>query len=301
MTLDLEIVERRKSLDSSTKYLMHLGDGICVEAIAFTLEDLPHICISTQAGCNVGCPFCETGKTKTRRNLSAAEITGQVTSAAADLGLSCASKPAFHDVSVAGMGEALLNFDALVEGAQSLKATRVTEKVTVTTSGIVPRIRQLASAPIDQLTISLHATTDAVRNRLVPVNRKYPIVQLIAAAKEFGMAKGSKVIANYLLFRDINDSPEDLGRLVDLLDPATFDIHLKYWNPVDGSGFVPSQNFEMFLAELLRHGFSARISRSAGTDIEGGCGQLRARAAADAFRPAIAAGVSQSLSLPTPQ
>jgi 23S rRNA (adenine2503-C2)-methyltransferase len=275
----LEIVERRKSLDGSTKYLMHLGGGICVEAIAFTLEDLPHICISTQAGCNVGCPFCETGKTKTRRNLSAAEISGQVFSAAVDLGYSSESRTAFYDVSVAGMGEALLNFDALVEGAALLKAARLTERVTVTTSGVVPGIRQLASTPIDQLTISLHATTDAVRNRLVPINKKYRIIELIAAAKEFGAAKGSKVIANYLLFRDINDSPDDLGRLVGLLDPSVFDVHLKYWNAIGGTEFVPSQNFDMFLAELLRHGFSARISRSAGTDIEGGCGQLRARIA----------------------
>jgi len=273
---NLEILEKYQSIDGSTKYLMKVPQGSAIEAIAFELDQLPHLCISTQAGCNVGCPFCETGKTKTKVNLSGEEIVGQVATVADDLNMS-RSVTAFHDVSMAGMGEALLNYDSVVKGASAIKDNGLSKEISVTTSGIVPRIAQLADSCVDNLTISLHATLDSIRSELVPVNRKYPIRKLLAAAREYGQKRSSKVVVNYLLFDQLNDTEEDLHRLLDLLDPNMFEVHLKVWNMIDDAEFHPSLRFDMFQSELEKTGFSVRTSRSAGADIGGGCGQLGAK------------------------
>ena len=266
-------IEKRISKDGSIKYLWGLADGKTVESIYFTFYNQPYICISSQIGCNVGCSFCETGKQRSERNLSPEEIYGQVAVTIQDLGISY-----LYQIAFAGMGEALHNYENVIQGAQLIRDDHLAESISVSSAGYVPKIKMLAGEKVvDQLFISLHATTNEVRNHLVPMNRRYPIPVLLEAAEAFYRAKNKPVTVSYLMLGGINDSDDDLERLVALLNPEAFIVQLMEWNPVSDIDYIRSTRVDYFEQELNRCGQPVFISRSKGIDIEGGCGQLRSR------------------------
>ena len=157
----------------------------------------------------------------------------------------------------------------------------MTEHVTVTTSGVVPRMRDLPAIPISKLSVSLHATTNDVRDLLVPLNKKYPIAEVIAAAADYKRTTGNEVIMNYLLFDGVNDSDEDAERLAGLLDPSLFTVKFKEWNAIEGTTLrkSPDDRYAYFEQVLADRGFDVTVCLSRGVDVGGGCGQLRSKVA----------------------
>jgi 23S rRNA (adenine2503-C2)-methyltransferase len=276
---DITCLLKQQSQDGSIKFLWRFADGKTVESIYFIFQGQVYTCISSQVGCNVGCPFCETGKQRTLRNLTVDEIYAQV-ALIRDVVREAGGPDILYQTAFAGMGEPLLNFEAVVTAATRLRAAGLTETVSLSTSGIVPGIYKLAetvATSVNKLFISLHASNDEVRNRLVPMNRKYPIASVLQSAAHFAERSGAKVTATYLLFDGINDSNADLDRLLSLLDPRTYIIQLSEWNRVTGAQFLPSLHLDHFHEQIQRAGYEVFIQRSKGQDVEGGCGQLRSR------------------------
>lgn len=272
-------LHKHYSQDGSIKFLWQSADGKTVESIYFTFQGQVYTCISSQIGCNVCCPFCETGKQRTLRNLTADEIYAQV-ALIHDTVHEVNGPPMLYQTAFAGMGEPLLNFEQVVAAATRLRADGLTQTVSLSTSGLVPRIYALAETTtisVNKLFISLHASTDDVRDRLVPMNKKYPIHTVLQAAHHFAERSGEKVTATYLLFEGINDSDGDLERLLLLLDPHIYVIQLSEWNRVSEAAFQPSSRLDSFYEQIQRAGYDVFIQRSKGQDIEGGCGQLRSR------------------------
>ena len=167
----MRIVDRKAAEDGSVKYLGELEDNNTVEFVYFQ-PGAPYLCVSTQVGCNVGCTFCETGKQRCERNLTAEEICDQARAALDDLGL----VRRFHKIKLAGMGEPLLNLGAVRESVSRLSMQGLAERVDLTTVGIAPAIREIVDLDICQLVVSLHATTDAVRSALIPIARRYSML-----------------------------------------------------------------------------------------------------------------------------
>lgn len=271
----MKIADTAASADG-TKYLWQLGDGHTIESVYFrSIHSTRQACVSTQIGCNVGCRFCETGKQKSLRNLDASEIVEQVRQTLSDQG---------HDgpldaLSFAGMGEPLHNFDAVAAASATIKSERLAKQIICFTSGVAPRIPQVADTQIDTLYVSLHATTDEVRERLIPTNRKYPIGAILEASRQYVQRAGRRVWINYLLLSGVNDSLEDAARLANLIDPIRFSVRLCHWNAVDDREFACSGNGGPFLAVLQSRGLPATLEapyREA-RNVGGGCGQLRSR------------------------
>lgn len=276
---DITCLRRQYSQDGSIKFLWQLADGKTVESIYFTFQGQVYTCISSQIGCNVTCPFCETGKQRTLRNLTVNEIYAQV-ALIRDAVREAGGPDVLYQTAFAGMGEPLLNYDNVVAAATLLRTEGLTKTVSLSTSGLVPRMYTLAdvtTTSVNKLFISLHASNDDVRNRLVPMNKKYPIASVLQAAAHFAERSGEKVTATYLLFDKINDSRADLDRLLSLLDPRIYIVQLSEWNRVTGAEFLPSPHLDDFHEQLQQAGYEVFIQRSKGQDVEGGCGQLRSR------------------------
>jgi 23S rRNA (adenine2503-C2)-methyltransferase len=276
---DITCLLKQRSQDGSIKFLWQFPDGKTVESIYFTFQGQVYTCISSQVGCNVTCPFCETGKQRTLRNLAVDEIYAQV-ALIRDVVREVGGPPVLYQTAFAGMGEPLLNFEQVVTAARRLRSDGLTQTVSLSTSGVVPRIYELAemtATSVNTLFLSLHASNDTVRNRLVPMNKKYPIASVLQAAAHFAERSGEKVTATYLLFDGINDSNADLDRLLSFLDPRIYVIQLSEWNRVTGAEFLPSLRLDHFHEQFQRAGYDVFIQRSKGQDVEGGCGQLRSR------------------------
>lgn len=272
-------VAEQHSSDGSKKFLWQFSDGLTVECVRFTFHSQEYVCVSSQIGCNVGCAFCATGQQRSLRNLTVEEIYQQVAYTVKQDRQSVGMHQ-LYQVAIAGMGEPLLNFSNVTQAAARLRSDGLTETVSVSTSGIVPRIRELATTAavgVNKLFISLHATRDDIRKTLIPITEKYPIAAVLEAARAYYEHVGVKVTATYLMFEHINDSDGDLERLLMLLDPQIFIVQLSEWNAIPGVTFVSSPRIEHFHEQLAYSGFEVFIQRSKGQDIEGGCGQLRSR------------------------
>jgi 23S rRNA (adenine2503-C2)-methyltransferase len=261
------------------KFLWQLEDGNTVESVFFkSIFASRQACISTQIGCNVGCSFCETGKQKSLRNLDVGEIVDQVRNTLSEQGL----EGPLDTVSFAGMGEPLHNFDNMAMAAAIIRRERLANQIVCFTSGVAPRIPHVAGIEVDLLFVSLHATTNEVRAKLIPTNKRYTIEAIIDACRRYYEAAHKKVWINYLLLRGINDSAADADRLCALLDPDQFAVRLCRWNVVADRDFASSENGEQFISRLRAHDFTASLEapyREARA-VEGGCGQLRSRSAA---------------------
>jgi len=235
-------------------------------------------CISTQVGCAQGCVFCASGQAGLKRNLTASEIVGQVLLGRARL----AAGERLRNIVLMGMGEPLANYDAvaralvLMTHPDGLNLSR--RRVTLSTSGLVPQIDRLGSefAGQIQLAVSLHQVDDPRRSALMPVNRKYPIGELLAALKRYPMPKRRRITIEYTLVRGQNDSPTDARTLVGLLRGMRVKVNLIPMNPIDASALGPSawDTVDAFQRVLFDHGVVTFVRRRKGADIAAACGQL---------------------------
>jgi 23S rRNA (adenine2503-C2)-methyltransferase len=294
---NLEPLEEIVSADAQThKVLFRLEDGKTVESTLMfsrnseTGRERRTVCVSSQVGCSVGCHFCATGQQGFERNLSPGEIIHQILffmrrfrSEKVESGKR-RNRGWLTNVVFMGMGEPLANYDNVKQAMAMLNSPKGmglgVHQVTLSTSGFVPQIKQLAGEGLQfQLAVSLHAANDKLRNRLVPVNRIYPLAQLIPACKEYTDKTGRNIFIEYALFDGINDSTNDADELARLLDSLKCSINLIPGNPTHTNDFMPS-SVEIALAfqkKLIAIGIRTMLRVSRGADIEAGCGQLRSR------------------------
>lgn len=265
-----------ESRDGTRKYLFRLADGQTVETVRIPMEGgRSTLCVSTQVGCAMGCTFCLTGSFGLVRNLSAAEIVNQVCAAF--------TEGPVNNIVLMGMGEPLHNLENVVKALQILYLPDGfgfgARKVTLSTSGLVPEMRELSRRIRVNLAISLNATTDAVRNELMPVNRRYPLKELMAACRDYPLQPRQRLTFEYILIRDLNDSLEDAKRLVKLLHGIKAKVNLIPFNEHQGSAFhtPPEERIEAFQTYLLGRNLVAIRRASKGQDISAACGQLKGR------------------------
>ena len=275
--IGLPVVDtRHQAADGTTKYLLRLVDGATVEAVDIPDGDRRTFCISSQAGCAMACRFCVTGFWGAGRDLTAGEIVGQVLTIAGHL-----SREQSFNVVFMGMGEPLLNLDAVEAALDVLGEWISLRRITVSTVGVVPGIRRLAARERrPNLAISLHAPDDERRSALMPVNRAYPLAELLGALREVPLEGGRKLTFEYLLVRDLNDSPADADLLVRRLAGLRAKVNLIPVNadPVLGERMVPPEPevVDAFVARLRERGMVATVRRRRGDDVSAACGQLRA-------------------------
>jgi 23S rRNA (adenine2503-C2)-methyltransferase len=271
------IARRDVSADGTEKFLLALQDGRRVEAVFIPRTPHRTFCISTQVGCAMGCAFCLTATMGLVRNLSAGEIVGQVRVLAGALDL----RDERFNIVFMGMGEPLHNYDATMAAVRILADVQGfavhPRRITVSTVGLVPAIERLAGEDImPRLAVSLHAPTDEQRAALVPVNRKYPIGEIIEACRSFPPARRGRITFEYVLLAKVNDSPADARKLAALLQGLHVKVNLIPLNPAAGIPFErPSdERIDAFGRILSDRGITVMVRKSRGRDIRAACGQL---------------------------
>ncbi|MEO7888816.1 MAG: 23S rRNA (adenine(2503)-C(2))-methyltransferase RlmN [Vicinamibacterales bacterium] len=274
-TPGLEAVQT--SQDGTTKFLLKLHDGRRIESVFIPDTPAQTFCVSTQVGCAMACAFCLTGKMGLVRHLSAGEIAGQVRVLAHHTGLAASS----FNIVLMGMGEPLHNYDATMKALAILADERGfgvrPKRVTLSTVGLLPALERLATEPLmPNLAISLHATTDATRSALVPLNKRFDLEALIAVCKQFPVARRSRITFEYVLLADVNDTPEDARRLVRLLSGIKAKVNLLPLNEAPGIPFSRPSNerVDAFASVLSAKGVLVSVRKSRGRDIRAACGQL---------------------------
>ena len=272
-----EITSRHISEDGTGKYLFRLTDGATIEAVDIPDKGRRTFCISSQAGCALACSFCVTGYWGAGRNLTAGEIVGQVLAIRADRSLPMEGL----NIVFMGMGEPLLNLENVKAALDILTEWISPHRITVSTVGILPGLEEMARwERRPNLAISLHAADDELRGRIMPVNRTYPLAELMAALRRYPLEKGRKLTFEYILIRDVNDSDRDADRLSKLLSGLRAKVNLIPVNPdpVLGAGMVPpsDERIEAFKERLRQRGWIATVRRRRGDDVSAACGQLRA-------------------------
>ena len=292
-----EVTYKHFSADGTRKWIIKVGDNAMVEAVLIPDGDRKTLCVSSQVGCALDCSFCSTGKQGFMRDLSAAEIIGQVwianrsyldegefTGRNADGELT--RTRALTNVVMMGMGEPLLNLDAVMP-AMSIMLDDFAyglskRRVTLSTSGVVPMLDKLTQTMDVALAVSLHAPNDALRNELVPINKKYPLAELMAACKRWllhhqGKEIGRrKVTMEYVMLDGVNDQPEHARQLAALLKDVPSKINLIPFNPFPHTPYLcsPRERILAFQNTLIRAGFTTTIRATRGDDIDAACGQL---------------------------
>ncbi|HVL89375.1 MAG TPA: 23S rRNA (adenine(2503)-C(2))-methyltransferase RlmN [Actinomycetota bacterium] len=275
---------------TTVKALFRFDGGALAEAVLMAYDDRATVCISSQAGCGMGCPFCATGQMGLLRNLSPGEIVSQVLWAARTLrGLDLPEDwtRRLSNVVFMGMGEPLANFDRVWESVERIHDSEgfnlSARGITISTVGVLPGMRRLAAAGLPvTLALSLHAPNDELRSTLVPLNERYPIKALLAAAREHRNAHGRRVSIEYAMIGGVNDSDDHARELARLLRGDDFHVNLIPLNPTpgfEGPG-SPLKQIERFQSLLESGGINATVRRNRGTDIDAACGQLGARAVA---------------------
>jgi len=273
-----EIVFEQPSFDGTTKWVLELRDGQRVETVYIPDGDRSTICVSSQVGCALECSFCSTAQQGFNRNLTTGEIIGQVWQATRELGKSPSN------VVMMGMGEPLANFDAVVTAMdimmEDLAYMISKSRVTLSTSGIVPGLERLRQLSDVSLAVSLHAPENALRDQLVPINRKYPLEELIPACKAYIAGdKRRKITWEYVMLDGINDSISHAKALIRLLQGVPSEVNLIPFNPFPGTDYrtSPPQRVEAFRERLIRSGIITITRKTRGEDIDAACGQLVGR------------------------
>ena len=278
------VVREQVSRDSSRKWLFGFADGNEAECVFIPEEDRGALCISTQVGCTLTCPFCHTGTQDLVRNLEAVEIVGQVMAARdalAEWG-SPAGGRMMSNIVVMGMGEPLLNYDQVARALRIIMdgdgIAISKRRITLSTSGIVPVIPRVGRELGVNLAVSLHAPTDELRDHLVPINRKYPIAELMAACRDYpGANNARRITFEYILLKGVNDSPGQARELTRLVKDIPAKFNLIPFNPWPGAPYECSSPHAMkkFAKILNDAGYSAPIRVPRGRDIMAACGQLK--------------------------
>jgi 23S rRNA (adenine2503-C2)-methyltransferase len=271
------------SSDGTRKYKLVANDGSIFEAVYIPEvargSTTNTLCVSSQTGCAVGCKFCFTASLRRNRNLSAAEIVGQVLAVRDDVA-ALGEGAQVSNIVFMGMGEPLLNFEQVTRAITVLLdpmgAAFPSKRITVSTSGIVPRIYDLGKLLPTQLAISLNATTNPIRQQIMPITKKWPLEELIAALRAYPLGPRRRITIEYVLLGGVNDSIEDARRLPHLLRDIPVKVNLLPLNAHDRTELVPPAWSQVlkFEAELKRHGMNAILRRPRGRDISAACGQL---------------------------
>jgi 23S rRNA (adenine2503-C2)-methyltransferase len=285
-----EVVTRQVSGDGTRKYLVRIAGGHEVEVVFIPEEDRGTLCISSQVGCTLTCSFCHTGTQKLVRNLTAGEIVGQVMLARDDLGewpepgtgTGENGPRLLSNIVLMGMGEPLYNFEAVRDAmkiamdGEGIALSR--RRITLSTSGVVPEIARTAREIGCLLAVSFHATTDEVRDRLVPINKKWNIATLLDALRDYPKVSNSERITfEYVMLKDVNDSDEDARRLVKLIEGIPAKINLIPFNEWPGAPYERSSNnrIRAFADIIYKAGYASPIRTPRGEDIMAACGQLK--------------------------
>lgn len=293
------VKKSEQTSDTTEKFLLQMRDGALVECVILRAPAenggnggggnglRKTVCISTQVGCAQGCKFCASGLAGFRRNLDAGEIVAQlmfVCWESRDKGSRATGFTDFDNIVVMGMGEPLLNIEAVLRALHIANAPWAlgvgARRITISTSGVVPAIYALADEPMQfRLAISLHGATDEVRSRIMPVNRKFPLAQLVPAAKAFSEKHGRMITLEFILIEGVNDSPEQARRLAEIARELHAHVNLIPYNTVEGLPWTrPSGNRQMqFLKILQERAVPATLRREKGNGIDAACGQLRLR------------------------
>jgi len=268
------------SRDGTRKYLFKLKDGKYIESVLIPERDHYTLCVSSQVGCAQGCLFCLTATGGFERNLTRGEIIAQVR----DIKNELDDPLRLTNIVFMGMGEPLANYKNLVSAIGVITDTAAglrlaSRRVTVSSAGLVPRISDLGRDTRVNLAVSLNATDNDTRNRLMPINRKYPLEKLLEACRTYPPAPGRRITFEYILIKGINDSENDARRLAKLLQPIRCKINLIPYNPHQGCDFdrPPEEVIQAFYNVLFAKDYTVIVRRSKGQDISAACGQLRAR------------------------
>lgn len=273
-----EVMGAAGDADGTEKALLRLADGQRVETVLLREDDRRTVCVSTQVGCPVGCPFCATGRMGFVRDLTVGEIAAQVLHFAREL--RAAGEHVTHVV-LMGMGEPFLNYDATLQAVRNLNDRRGfglgARRITVSTAGVIPGIRRLAEEGVQvNLAVSLHAADDTLRAKLVPLGERWPIADVLSAADHYAAVTGRRVSYEYVLLRDVNDGRNHAHSLARLLRGRLAHVNLIPFNPAPGLPFErpDPRRVDAFRQELVLRGVDATVRRSRGVEIQAGCGQL---------------------------
>jgi len=281
----LEAVKEERSTDGTVKFAFRLADGHLIESVLIPEEDRHTLCVSSQVGCAMGCNFCLTGTMGFKRNLTVAEIVGQVDSTLlwlqrqAGAGEGAAS-PRINNLVFMGMGEPLLNFDNLIRAIQILMEQRGHDfsgrRITVSTCGIVPKMKELGEKVPVNLAVSLHAADDETRDLLMPINRTYPLEELLRACREFPLPPRRRIMIEYAMLKGINDSAAAARLLVKKLHGIRCKINILPYNETPSFPYrrPDDETIEAFRQILRKAGHTTLLRASRGADISAACGQL---------------------------
>jgi len=268
----LDLAGEQRASDGTVKALFHTADERAVEAVLMRYRDgRRSVCVSSQSGCPLTCTFCATGAMKFGRNLTASEILDQV--------LHFRRFEAVDHLVFMGMGEPMMNLDAVLAACARLPDVGITHRRTgISTVGWVPGIRRLTECELPiRLALSLHAPEDALRSRIMPVNDRYPLAEVLAACEAYHARRRRQVFVEYLMLAGVNDTHGQARRLAELLDPRIYKVNLIPYNPTGSYEGSSRAAIAAFKAVLEEHGLRATVRLTRGRDIDAACGQLAAR------------------------
>lgn len=278
-----EIVSQDISKDGTRKWVIRVEGGSCVETVLIPEGDRGTLCVSSQVGCSLNCSFCSTGKQGFNRNLTAAEIIGQVRIAIKSFGpMDPANKRMVTNVVMMGMGEPLMNFERVVAAMTLMMEDNAyglsKRRVTLSTAGVVPAMDKLGDVIDVSMAVSLHAPNDELRDVLVPINKKYPIKELIAACNRYLEKLDDKrvITIEYTMMAGVNDQPEHAKQLAKLLKKVPCKLNIIPFNPFPNSGYErpPAKAIELFKDAMHKAGIRTTVRRTRGDDVDAACGQL---------------------------
>ena len=278
------VSKRLQSVDGTIKWLMRFPDGNEAECVYIPDKTRGTLCISSQVGCTLTCSFCHTGTQKLVRNLTVAEICGQVLLAMDELDDWPSGKPErrLTNIVLMGMGEPLFNYDNVSKAVRIIMSGEGVaiskRRITLSTSGVVPEIKRCGEELGVNLAISLHATRDDLRNELVPINRKYPLAELVDACRNYpGLSNARRITWEYVMLDGINDSEDDCRALLALIRGIPSKLNLIPFNPWPGSPYIcsPDDRIEAFARRALNAGYASPVRAPRGRDILAACGQLK--------------------------
>ena len=275
------VVSEQCSVDGTRKWAVRVANGNCVETVLIPSSGRNTLCVSSQVGCALDCRFCSTGKQGFNGNLTAAEIIAQVWLVQQRL-QELGEAQGVTNVVLMGMGEPLLNFDAVLTATDLMMDDWAfglsKRRVTISTAGVVPAIYELGKVTDVSLAVSLHAPDNALRDELVPINRKYPIEKLLEACRHYleGLGERRSVTIEYTLMKGVNDSLEQADALAALLRGLRCKVNLIPFNPFPASGFErpATATVKAFQSRLMNHGYATMLRTTRGEDIDAACGQL---------------------------